>query len=309
MSLLEHTDSESDQRSDQSVIVLILSLPLKFFRIYVNFFKRRPLGAICSLIVLIMCVIGLFAPLLAPHDPLRSEPPIRNLPPWSEHWFGTDLNGRDLLSRVIYGSRLSLLIGVSSVIIGTLFGSIWGLVSGYWGGGFDLISQRLVEIWMSFPGIILAMTLLVIMGGGIIPVTIAISFGRVPSGTRVIRSVAIATREYTYVEAARAIGMSDARIIIKHVLPSCISSFLILSTANIGGGIIAEASLGFLGLGVPPPVATWGNMLSSNVLIALKPSWWLIVFPGLAIVITVLSFNLFGDALRDVLDPRLRGEH
>ena len=162
---------------------------------------------------------------------------------------------------------------------------------------------------MSFPGIILAMTLLVVMGGGIVPVVIAISFGRVPVGTRVIRSVAIATREYTYVEAARAIGASDARVITKHILPSCVSSFLILATANIGGGIIAEASLGFLGLGVPPPVATWGNMLSSNVLIALKPSWWLIVFPGLAIVVTVLSFNLFGDALRDVLDPRLRGEH
>lgn len=305
MNLLKPTEP----RSDQDVVSSILGLPVRFFVTYVNFFKRRPLGAACSLVILIMCVIALLAPIISPHDPLRSEPPIRNLPPWSEHWFGTDLNGRDLLSRVIYGSRLSLLIGVSSVIIGTLFGAIWGLISGYWGRGFDLISQRLVEVWMSFPGIILAMTLLVVMGGGIVPVVIAISFGRVPVGTRVIRSVAIATREYTYVEAARAIGASDARVITKHILPSCVSSFLILATANIGGGIIAEASLGFLGLGVPPPVATWGNMLSSNVLIALKPSWWLIVFPGLAIVVTVLSFNLFGDALRDVLDPRLRGEH
>lgn len=279
------------------------------FVAYVGFIRRRPLGGVCSVIIVLVGIVAIFAPILATHDPLLSEPRIRNLPPWSEHWAGTDLNGRDVLSRVIHGSRLSLMIGVSAVLVGTTFGAVWGLASGYIGGKFDFVTQRVIEVWMSFPSIILAMTLLVVIGSGVLPVIIAISFTRVPYGTRVIRSVSMAARGHMYVEAARAIGASDLRIMFRHVLPNCFAPFLILASAHIGVGIIAEASLGFLGVGVPPPAPSWGNMLSSNVLVSLQPSWWLIVFPGVAIVITVLSFNLFGDALRDVLDPRLRGSH
>ena len=282
---------------------------VRAFVIYWAFCRRRPLGGITSMVLVLIGLTAIFAGEVSPYDPLEARPQIRNLSPNAEHWAGTDTVGRDILSRIVHGSRLSLMVGFGAIMAGTTTGALWGLASGYLGGKFDLITQRIIEVWMSFPSLVLAMSLLVVMGAGVRPVVIAAAFTRVPYGCRVIRSVAIATREFEFVESARAIGASNIRIMLVHVLPSCVPSFLILASAHIGIGIMLEATLGFLGVGIPPPTPSWGNMLSREVLISLRPMWWMVLAPGVPIVITVLCFNLFGDAIRDVLDPKLRGEH
>lgn len=258
-------------------------------------------------IIVLIVLMSVFADLVAPYDPLDTAPLMAREPPDRIHWMGYDEVGRDVLSRVIFGSRVSLIVGITSVVFGTTIGSIWGLASGYLGGKFDLVTQRAVEVWMSFPSLVLALSLLVVLGAGLHTVIIAVAFTRVPYGVRVIRSVAIAVKEFMYVDAARSVGSSELRVMLRHVLPNCVAPFLIILTAHIGTAIVVEASLGFLGIGIPPPTASWGNMLGSAVGQAINPHWWRIVYPGVAIVITVLSFNIFGDAIRDVLDPRLRG--
>ena len=271
------------------------------------FCQRKPLGAVALVVLLAFGVTAIFANQIAPYDPLKNNYTRMREGPSSEFWFGTDYLGRDVFSRVIHGTRISLLVGFSSVALGTSLGSIWGLVSGFRGGKIDMFSQRILEIVMSFPSLILAILLLAGMGAGLLTVIVAIGVTRVPLAVRVIRSVTLVSREYTYVEAARSVGASDLRIMRRHVLPNCMAPYLVVATAHLGTAIIMEASLGFLGVGIPPPAASWGNMLGGAVANILVPLWWLVVFPGIAIVMTVLAFNLLGDALRDVLDPRLRG--
>ncbi len=225
-------------------------------------------------------------------------------PPDTQSFFGTDQVGRDTLSRVIYGARSSLIVAFASVLLGTTVGSLWGVASGYLGGRFDLVSQRITEVLQSFPDLILAMAISMAIGTGMPAVIIAIAVTRIPFGNRVIRSVALTVRELSYVEAARAAGSSQARVMLHHVLPQCVAPYLVLATAHLGVAIIIEAALGFLGVGIPPPTPTWGNMLADS-LTSLVPRWWLVFFPGLAITVTVLAFNLFGDGVRDTLDPRL----
>ena len=261
------------------------------------------MGTVLFFIVL----VSVFADVVAPYDPLDTSPLLAREPPDSKYWMGYDEVGRDIFSRIIFGSRISLIVGVSSVLFGTTLGSLWGLASGYLGGKPDMITQRAVEIWMSFPSIVLAMSLLVVLGAGLNTVIIAVAFTRVPYGVRVIRSVSMIAKQFMYIEGARAIGSSELRIMLRHILPNCIAPFIILVTAHVGTAIIIEASLGFLGIGIPPPAASWGNMLGTAVNQSISPDWWRVVYPGVAIVLTVLSFNLFGDAIRDVLDPRLRG--
>lgn len=268
------------------------------------FARRNPLSIAGGLVGLAIILVALFAPWLAPRDPLKANFTRMNKPPDGQAFFGTDQVGRDTLSRVIYGARTSLFVAFAAVLMGTTTGSLWGVACGYLGGRFDLVSQRIMEVMQAFPDLILAMAISMAIGTGLPAVIVAIAITRIPFGGRVIRSVAISVREMAYVEAGRASGASALRIMSLHVLPQCIAPYLVLATTHLGVAIVIEAALGFLGVGVPPPTPTWGNMLA-DAITALIPPWWLVLFPGLAITITVLAFNLLGDGIRDTLDPRL----
>ena len=272
-----------------------------------RFAGKQPVGLASGVVLVIIILLAVASPLIAPYNPIEGHFTAINDPPDSEYLLGTDRVGRDVLSRVIYGARISLLVAFVAVIVGDTLGAMWGIASGYLGGKFDIYSQRIIEVLLSFPTLILAMVLLLGMGAGVFTVLVAIAITRIPLSVRVIRSVSLSIKERTYVEAARAIGASDVRIMGLHIAPQCLAPWLVLVTAQLGGVIVLEASLGFLGVGVPAPTATWGNMLGGAVAATLKPEWWLVIFPGVAITVTVLAFNLFGDSIRDALDPRLRG--
>jgi len=269
--------------------------------------RRSPLSAFWGCIAAAILVMAIAAPVLAPYEPLKSDFRAMSKPPNERHYFGTDQIGRDVLSRVIYGSRASLTIAIGAVLFGTTLGAFWGLASGYFGGRFDIVSQRVIEFLQSFPDLILAMAIAMALGAGFGTVIVAIAITRIPFGGRVIRAVVLSLKELSYVEAARGLGASHLRIMARHILPQCIAPYLILATTHLGVAIIIEAALGFLGVGIPPPTPTWGNMLADSLNAGLVPPWWLVLFPGLAITITVLAFNLLGDGIRDILDPRLRG--
>jgi peptide/nickel transport system permease protein len=269
-----------------------------------GFGRRNPLAVAGGLVGLLIGVMALTAPLIAPSDPLKTDFRRMARSPDAQSFFGTDQVGRDTLSRVIHGARSSLTVAFASVLLGTTVGALWGVASGYLGGRFDLVSQRITEVLQSFPDLILAMAISMAIGTGMPAVIVAIAITRIPFGNRVIRSVALTIRELSYVEAARAAGGSSLRVMARHVLPQCMAPYLVLATTHLGVAIIIEAALGFLGVGIPPPTPTWGNMLAES-LTSLVPHWWLVFFPGLAITLTVLAFNLFGDGIRDTLDPRL----
>ena len=269
-----------------------------------TFARRNTLSAVGGVVGLLIIAMAIAAPWVAPNDPLKTNFRHMNKPPDAQALFGTDQVGRDTLSRVIYGARTSLFVAFAAVLLGTTVGSLWGVACGYLGGRFDLASQRVMEILQAFPDLILAMAISVAIGTGLPAVIIAIAITRLPFGGRVIRSVAISVREMSYVEAGRASGASAFRIMRLHVLPQCVAPYLVLATTHLGVAIVIEAALGFLGVGVPPPTATWGNMLADSIT-GLIPRWWLVLFPGLAITVTVLAFNLLGDGIRDTLDPRL----
>jgi peptide/nickel transport system permease protein len=275
----------------------------------ISFARRYPIGCAGAVILTIVAFLAIAAPLMTVHDPnqvkLRER---KETPSWS-HLLGTDYEGRDILARIIYGGRVSLAVSCLAVLLGTTVGALWGVASAHIGGRFDLISQRLLEIFMSFPPLILAMVLAVGMGAGLWAVVIAIGITRLPYGVRVVRSVALSVKELTYVDAATAIGASNVRIMVQHIAPQCVAAYLVLATAQLGVAIVIEASLGFLGVGIPPPTPTWGNMMGGAVANVLIPHWPLVVFPGVTITIVVLAFNFFGDAIRDAFDPRLRGRN
>jgi len=247
------------------------------------------------------------APIISPKDPLKADFRRMQKAPDELSLMGTDQVGRDTLSRIIHGSQISLTVAFAAVLLGTTLGSLWGLASGYLGGRFDIVSQRIIEFLQAFPDLILAMAIAMALGSGTGTVIIAIAITRIPFGGRVIRSVVLSLKEMSFVEAARSVGASDMRIMLRHILPQCVAPYLILATTHLGVAIIIEASLGFLGVGIPPPTPTWGNMLADALNAGIVPPWWLVLFPGLAITITVLAFNLLGDGIRDMLDPRLRG--
>ncbi|MGE3268837.1 MAG: ABC transporter permease [Chloroflexota bacterium] len=257
-------------------------------------------------VMLIIAFSAIFAEQVAPYDPLAGNYSAIRKAPSVEHWLGTDDVGRDVLSRLIYGARISLAVGFGAVLLGDLVGMVWGVASGYIGRRFDLLSQRLLEVVLAFPGLILATMLMLVLGAGIQTVIIAIAVTRVPACTRVIRAVALSTKEMLYVEAARVSGASSFRIMLRHIAPACIAPFLVIFSAHLGIAITTEAALSFVGVGVPPPSPSWGTMLSGAAVGKFNPLWWLAVFPGLAITLTVLSINLAGDSLRDFLDPQLR---
>jgi len=272
-----------------------------------TFVRRSPMSAFWALVALAVILMAIAAPAIAPYDPLKSNFRVMTKPPSIEHSFGTDQIGRDTLSRVVWGSRASLMVAFGAVLLGTTLGGLWGLASGFFGGRFDIASQRAIEFMQSFPDLVLAMAIAMALGAGTGTVIVAIAITRIPFGGRVIRAVVLSLKEMPFVEAARGLGASNTRLMFRHILPQCVAPFLILATTHLGVSIIIEASLGFLGVGIPPPTPTWGNMLADALNSGLVPPWWLVLFPGLAITITVLAFNLLGDGVRDLLDPRLRG--
>ncbi len=270
-------------------------------------FLRSSLVGTLSIVFLAGLIgVALFTEQLAPYDPLEADYASLGAPPSAAHPLGTDTLGRDVLSRVIHGARVTLLVALTSVVLGDGLGFLWGLVSGYVGGRFDAISQRLLEVFMSFPTLILAMLLLIGLGSGLQTVIIAIAVTRVPLATRVIRAVVLSIKELAYVEAAQSLGARPWRVIARHVAPQCVGPLLVIASFNLGSAVFAEAALSFLGVGVPPPTPTWGSMLGGVLADAFKPPWWLVIFPGLAITATIMAANLLGDALRDFLDPRMK---
>ena len=272
----------------------------------IRFLKTRPLGSFGGALVIFMIVVALFAPTIATHDPYELRVDRLFLPPNQQNLFGTDNYGRDLFSRLVWGSRISVYVGFVSVAVGGILGALIGLACGYLGGRFDMIVQRFVDAKQAIPGLVLALAIMAALGASLTNVIIAISIGLVTSQARIVRSQALAVREMMYVEAARGIGCSDFRILFRHIMPNCIAPFLIVTSAQIGSAILTEAALSFLGLGVPTPNPSWGAMLSGAAQQYVERAPWMAIFPGLAITSVVFGFNLFGDALRDVLDPRLR---
>ncbi len=276
--------------------------------IFRRFARTSPPGAAALALLIGLGLMAIFANQLAPHDPLEISPDHFMKPPSLERPLGSDHVGRDALSRIIVGTRTSLFVAFIAVAVAKTFGFSWGILTGYLGGKFDLFSQRFLDVLISFPGVILALLLLAGLGAGLYTVIIAIAATGVAGTTRVIRSVAMSVREMTYVEAATASGASQLRIMVKHVAPQCIAPLMVVASASLGGAIFAEAALSFLGLGIPPPNPSLGNMLGGVLGDVFKPPWWLAVFPGVTITLTILAFNLLGDGLRDHLDPRLRGK-
>jgi len=271
-----------------------------------EFILTRPWHSLWGFIAFVIILLGVFAPIIAPYNPLTVDFHNFRAAPDSDHWFGTDNIGRDIASRIIYGARSSLIVAACAVTIGTLIGVIWGIVSGYLGGKVDLIAERFVEILMALPGLIFAYMLVIVLGPSMWTVIFALSVTRIPTVARTVRSVVLVVKQSMYIEAARAIGASQFRIMWRHVLPQCVAVVIVLITINIGGIIIAEASLSYLGVGINPPTPSWGKMLAEAGE-QLYPLWWFVAAPGVFITLTVLAFNLFGDGLRDALDPRLRG--
>jgi len=273
-----------------------------------RFLRTKPLGTAGAVILVLMVVIAIFAPSIAPHDPYLIRQDKLFVTPFSsaEFYLGTDDMGRDLASRLIYGARISLYVGFVSTLLGSVFGAFFGLAGGYWGGWIDNIIQRFMDMLLAFPMLILAMAVVASLGPSLNNVIFAIAAVMLPRSARVVRSSTLAIRETLYVEAARVIGCSNWRIPLRHVLPNCLSPFIILVTAQLGGAILIEASLSFLGLGVPPPEPSWGAMLTGAARFYVYKAPWMAIFPGVAISLAVFSFNLFGDAVRDIFDPRLR---
>ena len=268
--------------------------------------RSQPLGVAGALVVIIMIFAAVFAPYISPVDPEAISFEDMLAPPSAQFWFGTDQFGRDILTRIIYGSRTALFVGFSCAFVGAFSGLVLGVASAYFGGTFDLILQRVMDVFMAFPLIILALAVVATLGPGTQNVIIAITIPFIPQCARVVRSSALAIREIPYVDAARACGFSHMRIILRHMAPNVMAPFLIMLTSFVGQAILLEASLSYLGLGVQEPTPAWGLMLQGGAEEYAESAPWVAIFPGLAISMAVFGFNLFGDALRDVLDPRLR---
>jgi peptide/nickel transport system permease protein len=270
------------------------------------FARTKPVGAAGALVVLLMLLTALLAGVLAPYDPLETDYDAMFAAPSGQHWLGTDTFGRDVLSRIIFGSRTALLVGFCASFVGATAGLLIGATSGYFGGRVDMIIQRVMDVFLSFPLIILALAVVAILGAGVEKVIIAILIPMIPRAARVCRANALALREMPYVDAARAAGFGHARIVLRHVLPNLAAPFLVMLTAFLGQAILLEASLSYLGLGVQEPTPAWGLMLQGAAAEYAESAPWIPVFPGLAISLAVFAFNLFGDSLRDALDPTLR---
>jgi len=273
----------------------------------VKFIRTKPLGAAGALIILAIMVVALFADAVAPYDPYEANYGLQFGRPSVEHWFGTDEFGRDLLSRILHGARIALFVGFSASFIGCTLGGLLGVVSAYLGGKVDLFLERLMDILLAFPQLILALAIASILGPAVQNVMIAIAIPIIPRAARVVRATALSVKENVYVEAVQALGAGSRRIVLRHIVPNVVAPYIIILTAQLGGAILAEAALSYLGLGAAEPTPSWGLMLSGSALSYAEKAPWIPIFPGIAISLGVFGFNLFGDSLRDALDPKLRG--
>ena len=271
-----------------------------------RFARRRPLGAAGAVIIFIMVGAAALADIISPYEPLATDYGAMLQAPSAAHWLGTDSFGRDVLSRIIYGSRTALFVGFCSSFFGATLGTVIGVTSAYFGGKTDLLVQRFMDLLLSFPLIVLALVVVAVLGTGTINVILAIMVPMIPRSALVSRSSALSLRETPFIDAARALGFGHGRIIFRHMLPNVMAPYLIMLTAFLGQAILLEASLSFLGLGVAEPVPAWGLMLSGAAVEFAERAPWMGIFPGIAISLSVFAFNLFGDSLRDALDPKLR---
>ena len=271
------------------------------------FAQRYVLGTVGLAIMTIFVLTAVFAGLIGRYDPLTVDSAHALAHPDARHWMGTDSFGRDVWSRIIHGARISLAVGIGSTALGASIGVIVGLTSGYLSGWVDLVFQRVTDILQSLPLLVLALVMTAALGPSLPNVIIAIAIPLIPIVARVIRANTLALREQPFVEAAKSIGMSEMRIALRHVLPNTLAPLIVLATAQVGSTILTEASLSFLGLGIPEPYPSWGRMLSESAAEYVRTAPWLVIFPGIAISLAVFGTNLFGDALRDILDPRQRG--
>ena len=271
-----------------------------------DFLRRQPLGTVGLVLVLVMAVAGLGADWIAPYSPTSNDFAAMTEPPSWAHIMGTDQFGRDLFSRIVYGARTAFIVGFCCAMVGGFAGLVLGVASAYFGGRLGLLLERINDVIMAFPLIILALAVISVFGGGVFNVILAITIPLIPRCARVVRSSALAIREVPYIDAARACGFGHTRIILRHMVPNVLAPFLIMLTAFVGQAILAEASLSYLGLGVQEPIAAWGLMLQGGAEEYASTAPWIAIFPGVAIALTVFGFSLFGDALRDALDPKLR---
>jgi peptide/nickel transport system permease protein len=272
----------------------------------VHFAKNFPLACFGITIVIMFVLMAIFADVIAVHDPVQTNSKLSLAAPSMTNIMGADMMGRDMFARIVHGSRISLVVGISSTLLGGIIGVVVGLMSGYLLGWFDLVMQRIIDIMQALPLLVLALVMAASLGPSLENTILAISIPLVPRVARVVRSSTLALREMPFVEAARAAGMTELRVAFRHVLPNTLAPLIVLGTAQLGSAILVEASLSFLGLGVPEPHPSWGRMLSENAAEYARVAPWLVIFPGLAISVVVFGTNLLGDALRDILDPRQR---
>jgi peptide/nickel transport system permease protein len=269
--------------------------------------RRYPLGAIGAVIMAAFVFAAIFADLVTRYDPLSTNAALSLAPPSIAHWFGADFMGRDVYSRIVYGARISLFVGCCATLLGCGIGVTAGLLSGYVGGWVDLLVQRLIDVLQALPLLVMALLMAASLGPSLHNTIIAIAVALIPTPARVVRASTLSLREQPFVESARAVGMSELRIALSHVLPNTLAPLIVIATAQLSAVILIEAALSFLGLGVPEPYPSWGRMLSQSAAEYVRTAPWLVIFPGLAISLVVFGTNLLGDAVRDLLDPRQRG--
>jgi peptide/nickel transport system permease protein len=277
-------------------------------RLIARFAREQPLGTIGALVLLVMAVLAIGAPYLAPFDPSQGDSSALSAAPNATHWLGTDAFGRDNLSRLIYGARVSLLVGLGASVLGVAVGAAIGIITTYRGGWWEAVAQRLMDALLAFPMLLLALAMAAVLGPSLRNVIIALAVPIVPRAARIARSSVLVLKNTTFIEASRAIGCSDLRIIVRHILPNMFAPLLVIATAYLGLAIVQEAALDYLGAGIQEPDSSWGLMMSGSATALALTAPWIVIFPGIAICITVLATNLLGDAIRDVLDPKLKGK-
>jgi peptide/nickel transport system permease protein len=297
MSVMMNAKGTTAVRKKQSPVAVFFS----------RLMKEKPLGAIGAVIVLVLLFSGIFAELLAPYEMNEQHLVDRLAPPSAQYVLGTDNLGRDVLSRIIFGARVSVIIGLSATTINIIIATVIGTLTGFFGGKFDLTVQRFVDAWMAFPSLLILITVMSLLGQGIMQIILVLGISSGIGGSRISRSAVIAIKQNVYMTAAHALGSPTWRIIFRHILPNIMAPIIIVFTTSIGGVILAEASLSFLGFGLPPGVASWGSMLSGEGRRYMELAPGLALWPGLALSVVVYGTNMFGDAVRDLLDPRLRG--